>query len=45
MNNLVTQENKEKGMEKKEKSLHNLWVMNKCTNIRITVVPEGEKRE
>ena len=39
------EENKEKRMTRNEDSLRDLWDNIKCTNIRITGVPEGEKRE
>lgn len=30
-------------MKKREESLHNLWDIIKCTNIRIIEVPDGEE--
>ena len=39
------EENKEKRMTRNEDSLRDLWDNIKCTNIRLTGVPEGEKRE
>ena len=39
------EQNKDKRMERNEDSLRNLWVNGKCTNIRITGVPEGDEGE
>ena len=37
--------NKEKRMKRNEDSLRDLWDNNKCNNIHIIGVPEGEERE
>ena len=39
------EENKEKRMKRNEDSLRELWDNIKCTNIRITGVPEEEEKE
>ena len=41
----ATEQNTEKRMRRNEDSLRDLWDNIKCTNIRITGVPEGEERE
>ena len=41
----AAEQNKEKRMKRNEDSLRDLWDNIKCTNIRITGVPEGEERE
>ena len=41
----ATEQNIEKRMKRNEDSLRDLWDNIKCTNIRITGVPEGEERE
>ena len=41
----VAEQNIEKQMKRNEDSLRDLWDNIKCTNIRITGVPEGEERE
>ena len=41
----ATEENIENRMKRNEDSLRDLWDNIKCTNIRITGVPEGEERE
>ena len=41
----ATEQNIEKRMKRNEDSLRDLWDNIKCTNIRITGVPEGEDRE
>ena len=41
----ATEQNIEKRMRRNEDSLRDLWDNIKCTNIRITGVPEGEERE
>ena len=41
----AVEQNKEKRKKGNEDSLRDLWDNNKCTNIHITGVPEGEERE
>ena len=41
----ATEQNTEKRMRRNEDSLRDLWDNIKCTNIRITGVPEGRQRE
>ena len=40
----TTEQNKEKRMKRTEDSLRDLWDNIKCTNIRITGVPEEEEK-
>ena len=40
----TAEQNKEKRMKRIEDSLRDLWVNIKCTNIRITGVPEEEEK-
>ena len=40
----TTEQNKEKRMKRIEDSLRDLWDNSKCTNIRITGVPEEEEK-
>ena len=41
----TTEQNKEKRMKRIEDSLRDLWDSIKCTNIRITGVPEEEEKK
>ena len=41
----TAEQNKEKRMKRIEDSLRDLWDNIKCTNIRITVVPEEEEKK
>ena len=41
----TAEQNKEKGMKRIEDSLKDLWDNIKCTNIRITGVPEEKKKK
>ena len=41
----VKEQNKEKRMKRIEDSLRDFWDNIKCTNIRITGVPEEEEKE
>ena len=41
----AAEQNKQKRIKRIEDSLRDLWDNNKCTNIHITGVPEGEERE